>query len=210
MQAFEIVLPSGAVCRGERDSPAPLGLCILLHDVGQDLDHMRPMADELRSAYFGAMLVDLPGHGMSNGCLADDGYALLPGLLDLADSSRPVTVVGEGDGADLILRGLDRPVTAVVLLSPRSDVAKREYADSPIRDVPTLVLLDPYDAEAVRVSEVIRGHARAPWGRIFAHRAVTAASGAPLWPTRTRDAATRFLAEKAAFALHPRVFPQHH
>lgn len=202
--AFSVELPSGALCLGEREGSGEMGTCIVLHDVGQDLDRMRPMAQALRRVGFESLLVDLPGHGMSSGDVGRDGADVLPALLGNGELRAPVTAIGEGHAADLLLRGATEELSALALLAPRSDVSEQEYEQGAARRIPTLVVLDPHDEPAVAISDMIARHARAPWGRVFAHRGARSESGLPLWAVRTADAAAHFLAEKATFAQHPR------
>ncbi|MBU6244826.1 MAG: hypothetical protein KGP12_06380 [Actinomycetales bacterium] len=209
-ESFAVDLPSGAQCIGERDAePAFLGPCILLHDVGSDLDQMRSMAQAMRTAGFAPVLVDLPGHGLSSGTLETDGSQVLGAVLDaLRDEQQPggpVVVVAEGLAADLVLvsPAADR-LTAMVLLSPRVDAALEAYPTAPSRFVTSLVLLDPQDAPSVQASELLRRSARSTWGRVFAHRSAESDSGALLWPLRARESAARFLSEKATFARYKR------
>lgn len=216
-ESFAVDLPSGAQCIGERDAePAFLGPCIMLHDAGADLDQMRPMAQAMRAAGFAAVLVDLPGHGLSSGSLEVDGPQVLEAVLTSVlasvlgtgsgqQSGSPVVVVAEGAAADLVLVSpAAGRLTAMVLLSPRVDAAVRAYPTAPSRFVTSLVLLDPDDAQAVQASDLLRKSARSTWGRVFAHRTAESASGALLWPLRAQESAARFLSEKATFARYKR------
>jgi pimeloyl-ACP methyl ester carboxylesterase len=204
--SFAVSLPSGAEIIGEGDREDTfLGWCILLHDEGHDLDQMRPMAAALRAARFSVLLVDLPGHGLSSGSLALDGPHVIDALLGTLPGDSPRAVVAEGSSADVVLASAaGGSLTAYVLLSPRMSLPAQAVAQAPIRHVPSLVILDPQDEAAVQVTEALRAHARATWGRIFAHRQARSDSGGELWQLRAGESTARFLAEKAAFARHRR------
>lgn len=205
-ESFSIVLPSGAELVGERElEQSFLGCCILLHDVGADLDQMRPMAAALRAAQFDVLLIDLPGHGLSAGSIPQDGAQVIGALLAGLPSDAPIAVVAEGAAAELVLGSTAaKSLTAYVLISPRASVDDAAWAVAPIRFVPSLVILDPADEEAVAVTDALKAHARATWGRIFAHRQALSASGVQLWQLRAGESTARFLAEKASFARHRR------
>lgn len=205
-ESFAVTLPSGAEVLGEQDlDGAFLGTCILLHDLQADLDQMRPMASALRAAQFDVVLVDLPGHGLSSGSVHLDGPDLIGALLASLPAGAPCAVVAQGAASELVLASAAAgSLTAYVLLSPRTSVDPASWADAPIRFVPSLVILDPADQDAVAVTDALRANARATWGRIFAHRQARTDSGAELWQLRAGESTARFLAEKASFARHRR------
>lgn len=206
IESFVIALPSGAEVAGERDlQDSFLGSVILLHDEERDLDQMRPIATALRAAGFDVIMIDLPGHGLSSGTVEVDGPEVIGALLNGLPDGSVCSVVAEGASADLILGSSSAAaLTAFVLLSPRSRLAPQAYAEAPSRFIPSLVLLDPRDEAASHVTEMLRAHARATWGRIFAHRDARSDSGAELWQVRAAESSARFLAEKASFARHRR------
>lgn len=198
----ELALGTGAVCLVERSElERGLGRCVLLHDVGADLDGMRQFVEPLQRIDLDTVLIDLPGSGLSSGDLDEDGRAAVESALLYAQAGDvAVLVVAEGRAADLLLRSQPLGVVAgYALVSPRSDIAEDEFAASEWSTVPSLCVLDPHDQVADRVAGIVAGRSRAVARRVFAHKHAALSGGRPAWPLQAGSAIATFLAEQATY-----------
>ncbi len=198
----ELALASGAVCLAERrDVERGLGRCVLIHDVGADLDRMRQFVDPLRRIALDTILLDLPGSGLSSGVLAEDGRAAVESALLYAGSGNsPVVVVAEGRAADLLLRSQPLGVVAAyALVSPRSEIGDDEFSGGAWAALPSICVLDPHDQEADRFAAIVARRSRAFAGRVFAHKYAALAGGRPSWSLQAGSAIASFLAEHATY-----------
>ena len=128
--AVEFPLASGSVVRGLTLAGAPTGpasgqgTILFVHDIGSDLDEFGALPEIIADLGFDVVLVDLPGHGLSDGDEPDPGGCMaavtevLEGLADRA----PVGLVSVGrsatTGASL---GLAQQVTTQLLINPVLD-----------------------------------------------------------------------------------------
>jgi len=125
----------GLTLRGIRWGEAP-ARCLLLHDIGGDLDMWDVIPAALAAAGMSALAIDLPGHGLS-----DEGPELPVGEI-LRRCGDQITampmVLGMGDSADAILHdAAELRLAGMVGLGP----AWRD-GDSPARSpfVPKLLI----------------------------------------------------------------------
>lgn len=111
---------------------APRGTVVLLHGYGLAQFAMAPWAVRLAEDGWRCVLVDLRGHGKSNGRQiyfgvqeAHDLSQLLDRLASDGQLAGPVTAVGESYGAALALRwkGEDPRVRAVVAIAPYAELS---------------------------------------------------------------------------------------
>ncbi len=128
--AVEFPLASGPVVRGLAIAGAASGAAsgqgtiLFVHDIGGDLDEFGPLPETLADLGFDVVLVDLPGHGLSDGDEPDPGGCMaavtevLEGLADRA----PFGLVSVGrsatTGASL---GHTQQVTTQLLINPVLD-----------------------------------------------------------------------------------------
>jgi len=137
--AVEFPLASGPVVRGLAIAGAASGAAsgqgtiLFVHDIGGDLDEFGPLPETLADLGFDVVLVDLPGHGLSDGDEPDPGGCMaavtevLEGLADRA----PFGLVSVGrsatTGASL---GHTQQVTTQLLINP---VLDERVADGALR-----------------------------------------------------------------------------
>ncbi|CAB4932596.1 MAG: hypothetical protein F2842_01705 [Actinobacteria bacterium] len=205
---IELALESGTTCIGElRSVDSPQAVCLLLHDRHADIDHMRILADSVVRYSMTALLIDLPGHGLSDGDLAADGASAIDLAMGYsATVAHPLCIIAEGSSADLLLRSQPSVlVAAYAMISPRSDITEEEFDSSPWKSTPSITVLDPHDAVADSVAALVARRTRAAAVRVFAHKTGTLGSGRASWPLQTAQSSAQFLAEHAAFsrAAHP-------
>lgn len=141
---------------------------LLLHDEGDDLDAVRGVARRLQQVGFSALALDLPGHGLSAGDLAD-----LPAAIDAALA---VLDPGRQRGRWLIACGrtvgqvlaepidVDGLVTIDAAVSPEAEIGDRW------RRRPMLHIVDPTDSDADATAERLVTRHRAWALRTFVHR----------------------------------------
>ncbi|CAB4944209.1 MAG: hypothetical protein F2842_05285 [Actinobacteria bacterium] len=200
---IELTLDSGTTCIGElRAVESPQAVCLLLHDRHADIDHMRTLADSVVRYSMTALLIDLPGHGLSDGDLEADGASALDLAMGYSTTvARPLCIIAEGSSADLLLRSEPSVlVAAYALVSPRSDITDDEFCASPWMSTPSITVLDPHDAVAAAVAALVARRTRGAAVRVFAHKIGKLGSGRASWPLQTAQSSAQFLAEHAAFS----------
>lgn len=196
----ELTLASGASFFGEwARVPDALGAVVLLHDVGGDLDAVRPFAAQLAKLMLDCLLVDLPGHGISGGDWDRDGPAAVAEAIDHAATGQPAppAVMALGGSANLVLAQPEPAVSALVTVGARlspTDVG----ATSPWRVVPMLAIADPGD-EAARVSQgLVQRWIRAWFVQMHLHYRDPVGAGEP-WPLQAPVSTAAFVAEQIAY-----------
>ena len=201
--AVELLLDNGTRCMGEQISvEGALAVCLLLHDRHGDIDQMRGLADAVRRYSMSVLLIDLPGHGLSDGDVEVDAMAALQMAMSYsAELATPLCVIAEGSSADLLLRSLPTvSVAGYALLSPRSDFSEVEFDASPWSRTASISILDPHDQRADAVASLIARRTHAVAGRVYAHKSATLGTGRASWPLQAAQSSAQFLAERAAFA----------
>ena len=117
---FELAPPGIPLLRGLRWGGEP-GI-LLLHAPGGDLDDWRDLPSSLaRRTVHGAVALDLPGHGLSDGSAADADrlVALIRAVTGAPPMSRVRAVVAAGESALALLRVVaERPLAGIACLSP--------------------------------------------------------------------------------------------
>ena len=128
--AVEIMLRSGGVVRGLSLSGAASGssygggTILFVHDIGSDLDEFGEMPEFVAALGFDVVLVDLPGHGLSDGEEPDPSgcLAAVTEVLDALAHRAPFGLVTAGrsaaTGASL---GQAQQVFTQVLINPVLD-----------------------------------------------------------------------------------------
>jgi pimeloyl-ACP methyl ester carboxylesterase len=105
--AVEILLRSGGVVRGLSLSGATTGssygrgTILFVHDIGSDLDEFGAMPEFVAALGFDVVLVDLPGHGLSDGEEPDPSGCLsaVTEVLDALAHRAPFGLVSAGRSA---------------------------------------------------------------------------------------------------------------
>lgn len=130
---------------------------LVLHDFGGDLDKVRWLCERFADAGVHVLSIDLPGHGLSEGELRNDGPEVVAAAYrSLCDSVQgAIGVVANGASAHLLLTtDLKDPPVAAAFLDPRRDGAMRGHTASRWLHVPKLVVLSA-GAESVYASKII-------------------------------------------------------
>jgi alpha-beta hydrolase superfamily lysophospholipase len=134
---------------------------VLVHDEGEDLDVWRPLVGELLGLGLCVLAFDLRGHGAS-----DDPWEPARAPSDVlaalrfarAEGARRLYLVGAGVGATAVLAaGGKRRVEALVLYSPRTELAGVAHEAFRAATAPKLIIVGGLDATAAaEASEVLR------------------------------------------------------
>lgn len=199
----EFSLGSGAACIGEWSrAQGAMGAVVLFHDEGEDLDALRPISRPLRTLRLDALLVDLPGHGLSGGSWDEHGRQAV-GLAIAHCASQatpPPAVVAHGRATNLVLSHNDAAVSALVTIGPR--LSESELGpDSPWRRVPMLAVADPTDAEAQRSRRLIQRWLRAWYLQLNLHYTKARRQDPADWPPQVPTGSAAFAAEQIAYRI---------
>lgn len=110
-ESVEIVGDDGRALRGIRWGAAP-ARCLLLHDLGADLDEWDVIPAALAAAGMSAIAIDLPGHGLSDDGPVPEVGEILARCGGLVASKPMILAIGAEaaavlrEGADLQLAGM--------------------------------------------------------------------------------------------------------
>jgi len=105
--AVEILLASGTVVRGLSIAGAATGpasgrgTILFVHDIGGDLDEFGSLPEIVAALGFDVVLIDLPGHGLSDGDEPDPGGCIsaVAEILDRMADRAPFGLVSTGRSA---------------------------------------------------------------------------------------------------------------
>lgn len=133
---IELELPDGTRVRGIRVGGGERGLVLALHDLGSDLDEFGPLPEVLAGAGHQVVLLDLPGHGLSDGEPPEgsDALELVRTLVELLSPSGSPALIASGRTASVgAVIGASDGVGVQVLIDPRLDrgiveAGRRTYA----------------------------------------------------------------------------------
>lgn len=199
----EFSLGSGVACIGEWSrAQGPMGAVVLFHDRDEDLDALRPILRPLRKLRLDALLVDLPGHGLSGGSWDEHGCQAVELAIAhcASQATPPPAVVAHGQATNLVLAQSDAAVSALVTIGPRLSEAELG-PESPWRLVPMLAVADPTDAEAQRSRRLIQRWLRAWYLQLNLHY-IKARRQAPAdWPPQVPSGSAAFAAEQIAYRI---------
>ena len=199
----EFSLGSGVACIGEwfRAQDA-MGAVVLFHDKGEDLDALRPISLPLRKLRLDALLIDLPGHGLSGGSWDEHGCQAVELAMAhcASQTTPPPAVVAHGQATNLVVAQNTAVVSALVTIGPR--LSESELApESPWRHVPMFVVVDPTDAEAQQSQRLIQRWLRA-WNLLLQLHYETARRQDPTdWPPQVPTGSAAFAAEQIAYRI---------
>ncbi len=120
---LEFKLGQGISCFGEYAAPATpsKAICVTLHDEGEDLVSLRWLSVLLLAQGISQLLVDLPGHGLSDGSMAEHFLPALRAAEDFAQSlgCSSLAYVAKGVTSHaMLLTERPEPPVAAVLVSP--------------------------------------------------------------------------------------------
>ena len=201
----ELEIGQGLSCFGElRTTPGreAAGLCILLHDEGLDLDDLKWLAATLSACGISQLLVDLPGHGLSNGDYRAHSAAAVAGAYAFArTSSCPfVGLLAHGSACQMTLRAdLEPPPLAVVLLAPRS-AAEPVSQTSGWIDVPKLVFVPNDSPESSLFADDVMRATHAWCLRADLEMPLSEGPGSSAARVQIGSISAKFLLEQAVFA----------
>jgi pimeloyl-ACP methyl ester carboxylesterase len=130
--AVEFSLPSGSIIRGlelagaGKPSVSGRGTVVFVHDIGADIDEFGALPQAIARLGFDVVLVDLPGHGLSDGDEPDPGGIIdaVTAVLDELADRAPFGLVSAGRSATAAA-SLGRPheVVTQLLINPVLDDA---------------------------------------------------------------------------------------
>lgn len=156
---IEVPIEPGVVLRGHLRIAGRHG-ALVVHDTGEDLDGVEPVALDLARAGLTTISFDLRGHGASDGApdrsaSATDVERMVHELQRHAPGLRFLVAVGASAAAILALQ--DTPgVAAIVLMSPTLDVP--HGVTLPRSEVPVAIVVGGHAPAAVRAAELVRDH----------------------------------------------------
>ncbi len=202
----EYSLGPGVACMAEWSrAQDAMGAVVLFHDEGEDLDALRPVSRPLHTLRLDALLVDLPGHGLSGGSWDEHGCQAV-GLAIAHCASQvkpPPAVVAHGRATNLVLAQTDAAISALVTIGPR--LSESELGpESPWRHVPMLAVADPTDAEAQQSRRLIQRWLRAWYLQLNLHYTKARRHDPADWPLQVPTASAAFAAEQIAYRMPAR------
>jgi pimeloyl-ACP methyl ester carboxylesterase len=178
---------------------------VLLHDLDRDLDDHRSLALFLFEAGFNVLNIDLPGHGMSGGAVADMPAAITAAaLFAVADGSAGVAYVAAGRlGPILLALPPDDAATLVMLQpDPRAD-GQAELPAEGWEYVPSLYLVDPASADSDEYAQQLASASRAWNLRCFVHGDEPTQPGSrpagSTWEIQSANLTRSFLSEQTFY-----------
>jgi len=200
----EFELGGGVSCFGEyamAGTPSS-SLCVVLHDEGEDLVSLRWLSLLLLAEGISQLMLDLPGHGLSDGTMADHLEATLDAAQAFARSIGCATVglVAKGSTCrSMLVTAQPCPPVGAVLVSPAGQIGDSVQHVS-WQQVPKLAFLQAdKPATAAFADAVVRDtHA---WC-LRASLAFDPATGPvpAVAQTQIGSIAAKFLLEQIAFA----------
>lgn len=201
----EFSLGSGVACIGEWSrAQDAMGAVVLFHDRDEDLDALRPISRPLRELLLDALLVDLPGHGLSGGSWDEHGcQAVELAIAHCASQTTPPAVVAHGRATNLVLAQNNAAVSALVTIGPR--LSESELGpESPWRHVPMFAVADPTDADAQRSRRLIQRWLRAWYLQLNLHYIKARRQDPADWPAQVPTGSAAFAAEQIAYRIPAR------
>lgn len=202
----EFSLGSGVACIGEWSrAQDAMGAVVLFHDRDEDLDALRPISRPLRKLLLDALLVDLPGHGLSGGSWDEHGCQAVELAIAhcASQTTPPPAVVAHGRATNLVLAQNNAAVSALVTIGPR--LSESELGpESPWRHVPMFAVADPTDADAQRSRRLIQRWLRAWYLQLNLHYIKARRQDPADWPAQVPTGSAAFAAEQIAYRIPAR------
>ena len=202
----EFSLGSGVACIGEWSrAQDAMGAVVLFHDRDEDLDALRPISRPLRALLLDALLVDLPGHGLSGGSWDEHGCQAVELAIAhcASQTTPPPAVVAHGRATNLVLAQHNAAVSALVTIGPR--LSESELGpESPWRHVPMFAVADPTDADAQRSRRLIQRWLRAWYLQLNLHYIKARRQDPADWPAQVPTGSAAFAAEQIAYRIPAR------
>lgn len=161
---FLCTLPNSARVYGVSWGDAEASL-LLLHDYGEDLDSVRPLARSVSRRGWRTIALDLPGHGLSDAVpgnvLSQSALAALHHYL-VGRGWGPLFIAGVGMSAE-VARGFSKlpEVAGLILISP----APLAVGSGQRLSVPTLLFVPNRRPEVVQAVQDLCASAEAYWLR---------------------------------------------
>lgn len=201
----EFKLGQGLSCFGEYAIPvtSSKAICIALHDEAEDLVSLRWLSVLLLAQGISQLLVDLPGHGLSDGSMSEHFAAALRAAQEFACSLGCSTVAYLAKGStshSMLLTEQPAPPVAAVLVSPVGLAAEASVQHRSWERVPKLAFIpsDDRDSAAFADSAVRQTHAWCLRANLaFEPRNAPISASAQ---TQIGSIAAKFLLEQIAFA----------
>ena len=202
----EFSFGSGVACIGEWSrAQDAMGAVVLFHDRDEDLDALRPITRPLRELLLDALLVDLPGHGLSGGSWDEHGCQAVELAIAhcASQTTPPPAVVAHGRATNLVLAQNNAAVSALVTIGPR--LSESELGpESPWRHVPMFAVADPTDADAQRSRRLIQRWLRAWYLQLNLHYIKARRQDPADWPAQVPTGSAAFAAEQIAYRIPAR------
>ncbi|MBI1377328.1 MAG: hypothetical protein GC157_07595 [Frankiales bacterium] len=216
-RSLELTLGPDVSVFGEvTEQPDARGCVLLLHDRGSDLDLVRPFAASLARLELTTVLLDLPGHGLSEGDWDADGARAVGAALDECRRLHPhIATVAVGSACELLYAVPPASVLATALVAPTLDDADLAGAE-PWRVIPAIALADPCDEVPAQSMERLGRWIRAWSLRLHVHYLDPPDGARDRWTAHMTHSVAAFVAEQIAYAsvgepaLHPPVPPGVH
>ena len=199
----EFPLGPDVACIGEWSRAQDvMGAVVLFHDRHEDLDSLRSISQQLRKLRLAALLIDMPGHGLSGGSWDEHGYRAVEQAMAhcASQTTPPPAVVAHGRATNLVVAQTNAAVSALVTIGPRLS-ATELTPESPWRRVPMLAVVDPADADAQRSQRLIQSWLRAWYLRLHIHYAEARRRDLTDWPLQVPTGSAAFAAEQIAYLI---------
>jgi pimeloyl-ACP methyl ester carboxylesterase len=176
---------------------------VLLHGLDRDLDDHRSLAWFLFEAGFNVLNLDLPGHGMSGGEVADVPAAIkAAAAFALADGASGIAYVANASLGAILMTLPPNDAVALVMTHPDPGVEP----SSPIEDwqcVPSLYVVDPTSTRSDDYAKQLASASRAWNLRCFVHDDEPAESGpnsdGSTWGIQSASLTRSFLLEQSFY-----------
>ena len=199
----EFPLGPDVACIGEWSrAQDAMGAVVLFHDRHEDLDSLRSVSQQLRKLRLAALLIDMPGHGLSGGSWDEHGYRAVEQAMAhcASQTTSPPAVVAHGRATNLVVAQTNAAVSALVTIGPRLS-ATELTPESPWRRVPMLAVVDPADTDAQRSQRLIQSWLRAWYLRLHIHYAEARRRDLTDWPLQVPTGSAAFAAEQIAYLI---------
>lgn len=200
-RSLELEIRAGVSVFGEvAEIDGARGCVLLLHGPGADLDSLRPFAVPLQTLGLTTVLLDLPGHGLSDGDWSLDSSRAVRLALDECRRQHPsVGAVAVGAASALLYGQHPAPVRVAALVAP--DISTTDLAAAEAwRVVPAISMGDPCDTSTADAMERVSRWIRAWSVRLNVHYLDPPDGGPGRWTPHMTHSAAAFIAEQLAYA----------